>query len=1413
MKKQNQKNKIFTIRKRNCKRFTAILLGILMIMVMGNYLLSNKPKMATNDMKNDFSTRANNEMVDKWKKYDNNLKISAEATNVCISEIVPDGAVGEWIELYNPKSNSISLTGWIINDTAGNEIDLSSITIPANGVITFGDDDAPTDYNITLGILNNDGDSVFLENSTGHIQDAIVYGSSIDVDKWYWNSTETAPDPDTASTGESLQRINRTVGGKLEDNNLPSDWKLSSTTPGTLPQYSPPYGKSLIISEIKPEGDEWVEIYNPYSESGNLTGWILEDEVGNSVDLSAIAISSYGVVTFGDGNAPTNYNITLGFLNNAGDSLILKNSTGHIQDVVIYGNMDSGYNNTVHWNSVENAPDPDGAESIQRINETISWGLQDTNQPSDWEVNLSPSPGSLPQYVPPPPKINQSLIITEIKPEGDEWVEIYNPHGTSGSLDGWELYDETGTGQADLSEISIPAYGIVTFGDNNAPTDYNISLPALNNDGDAVILRNATGDIQDVVIYGNMDSNYNNTVHWNSVENAPDPDGAESIQRINETISWGLQDTNQPSDWEVNLSPSPGSLPQYIPPGESQNASSVLITEVMIGPRSDEFEYIEIYNTLDEGIVLTGWQIWASDDWESGSPDLEVSGSFNLPARSYGVFIDDESAWNGEYGYSGLNYSESLSLRNSSPDDIILTDPNKNIIDRVAWRTSDPFEETIDNSSWVDDGIYIGSSSDTDMALTRLYNPNQNDDYVDTNSSHDWRYDTVPSLGKHSNNSLFLSGTIEGNATVTAFSSPDNSFTAFSQLFASAQYNLDICVYQFTSYWILQDVFSALDRGVHVRLLVEGESVGGTVDKQGDLASEIVYIAEEIESKENGSVKWVSQDYMNYYHSKYFIIDNNTVIISTENFKYTGIPKDPSAGNRGWGIAVNNTEIAKKYLNVYNFDWGLANNFSYYDLVSPKKNDKVLEGNYKPIFDEPQTYEVSNTYFQTVVGPDETIDVVVDLINKAQDKIYAELFYLYPTWDTYYGGKNNNPLMNGLIDAAKRDVMVQVILDSTYYNIYGNNNNDEAAAILKSHGVQIKYSNNSGGIEKFHVKALIVDEEAVMISSLNWNENSATNNREIGIIVNSSQVASYYVQLFKYDWEGYSSLNLGGQDQQEGFLQTTTWLTWLPIVSVLYVGILAFGFGIRRKKEKIQKKKEFAQDRIREQRATELEGPKKEKEIDIKEVRKSVRETYGDKVNVPHLDNVGRPLDNIEPTEFVRNFIKHNHGLLEIGKYVTPIDRVAILKYREDRYIAFDAETDLEALLSTEYLKKRVKELEQRLQQKDNKMDTYMSKIGDIEKKTENIKAQEDNENLAESLAEQERKIQDLKEKMFQIQKEKKQLKEEMAHISEEQKSPLNELVADLQTKITKQKLLIKKLKEKEEKDDPFTFEPSSGER
>lgn len=98
---------------------------------------------------------------------------AATITNhVVINEIFPSPSSGsEWIELYNPTSSTVDLTGWKLKDSASYSKTLSG-TLLAGGFVTFD-----------VTSFNNSGDTARLNNSTDDI-DTVVYGSIANGSSW-----------------------------------------------------------------------------------------------------------------------------------------------------------------------------------------------------------------------------------------------------------------------------------------------------------------------------------------------------------------------------------------------------------------------------------------------------------------------------------------------------------------------------------------------------------------------------------------------------------------------------------------------------------------------------------------------------------------------------------------------------------------------------------------------------------------------------------------------------------------------------------------------------------------------------------------------------------------------------------------------------------------------------------------------------------------------------------------------------------------------------------------------------------------------------------------------------------------------------------------------------------------------------
>ena len=93
--------------------------------------------------------------------------------------------------------------------------------------------------------------------------------------------------------------------------------------------------------------------------------------------------------------------------------------------------------------------------------------------------------------------------------------------------------------------------------------------------------------------------------------------------------------------------------------------------------------------------------------------------------------------------------------------------------------------------------------------------------------------------------------------------------------------------------------------------------MGGISDKEKYILNRIATYGGNIRLIVNDQENNVYARYP-FNHGKYLIIDNKTVIVESCNWAKTGIPKNPTYGNREWGIIVKDRNIAKYFLNIFN---------------------------------------------------------------------------------------------------------------------------------------------------------------------------------------------------------------------------------------------------------------------------------------------------------------------------------------------------------------------------------------------------------------------------------------------------------------------------------------------------------------
>jgi phosphatidylserine/phosphatidylglycerophosphate/cardiolipin synthase-like enzyme len=349
------------------------------------------------------------------------------------------------------------------------------------------------------------------------------------------------------------------------------------------------------------------------------------------------------------------------------------------------------------------------------------------------------------------------------------------------------------------------------------------------------------------------------------------------------------------------------------------------------------------------------------------------------------------------------------------------------------------------------------------------------------------------------------------NVTVTAFVSPDCSDAVFDSLISRANRDIRLNVYEFSSPAMAESLSEARKRGVDVRMLIEGGPVGGIGSEEKATLWNI---------NQSGIPVYAmmsSQDVhapYRYDHAKYVVTDGSSVLVVSENFKYSGFAPDGTIGNRGWGVVMDDPGVATYYAGVFDMDMQSPSVVPY--TGSPGNGEVVPAQKHTSEF---TPREFSGAIVHPVLAPD-TSSQITDLIDSAQQCIDIEEAAISNETKLML-----NPYLSSAINASRRGVHVRILLDSYWYNVDGKADNDEMVALinriaatehlpLEARCAQLRENQ----IEKIHNKGMIVDGNRVPVSSINWNSNSPNFNREAGVIIDHPGVAGYFSRVFEDDW-------------------------------------------------------------------------------------------------------------------------------------------------------------------------------------------------------------------------------------------------------------------------------------------------------
>src|SRR5881397_2722379 len=509
----------------------------------------------------------------------------------------------------------------------------------------------------------------------------------------------------------------------------------------------------------------------------------------------------------------------------------------------------------------------------------------------------------------------------------------------------------------------------------------------------------------------------------------------------------------------------PRPRPASAPFSDAPQPDALLVRVYANTARDDEF--VEIGNPRPESTNVSGWALTDREGTATFPLDsILPAGGRLLVTRNATSYAEDTleaadfSMWPGD---ARQMEGDALRLADAG-DEVLLIDPSGAVVDAYAWG----------------DSSYAGAG---------------------------WIGRAAERMGR---------GEVALRGATTAVLSPDAGDLPLLRFLGSAGSTIEVGVYTFQSERIASVLAAAAGRGVRVRVLLDGSPVGGVEEDEHRVVGGLLAAGIDVRWLVGGTD--VAKRYR-YLHAKYTLVDGRAAWIGSENFGTAGFPSDHD-GNRGWSVIVEDRHLAGILRNVFETDF------------DPRRPDSMAarEPGLVPLPPAPSVVPWSSgppsapRSARIVLAPDTTLDPegILGLFASAKVRLSIDAFYLDEIWrDT------PNPFLEAAFTAARRGVSVRILLDGSWASVEADSgtNDDVLDRINRLAGneslpLEVRLLKPRGPIERLHNKGAVVDARAVLVSSMNWALGSATENREVGLIVEDPDLAKTFEISFDADWEG-----------------------------------------------------------------------------------------------------------------------------------------------------------------------------------------------------------------------------------------------------------------------------------------------------
>ncbi len=358
----------------------------------------------------------------------------------------------------------------------------------------------------------------------------------------------------------------------------------------------------------------------------------------------------------------------------------------------------------------------------------------------------------------------------------------------------------------------------------------------------------------------------------------------------------------------------------------------------------------------------------------------------------------------------------------------------------------------------------------------------------------------------------FTLQTFNRNMNVTTFVGPDYSSETLIHFLRSATESIYVEMYQFTSPGILNLIHEIYNDNpsLDIRIMIAEYSLGGYDDEN-------TYVMWNL-TQAGIPVRWTS-DTFTFSHQKFVVIDNETTIIQAGNWARPSFPLNEweagssggfieknYEGNREFSIAMTDEVVTQYYRDVFDYDWSIGSDYNEgVDGTGTVLDWGALNKAYYPrVFDYAGEFS-GQMNVTPVVSPDTSLEAMLWVINSAQATLDIQIPYVSNSSDVV------NDVLEAIVAAKHRGVTVRIIMED------GRNDNEDVALAFAEENIPVIWMDGRF-FSAIHNKAFIADGRIILISSINWSEESISENREAGVVIEHDGVAGWYQEVFDYDW-------------------------------------------------------------------------------------------------------------------------------------------------------------------------------------------------------------------------------------------------------------------------------------------------------